>query len=41
MITDYLNETAVRYKDKIAFADEKRALTFYELQQEPLGQLFD
>lgn len=34
MITDYLNETAVRYKDKIAFADERRALTFYELQQE-------
>lgn len=34
MITDYLNETAVRYKDKIAFADEIRTLTFYELQQE-------
>lgn len=34
MITDYLNETAVRYKDKTAFTDETRALTFYELQQE-------
>lgn len=34
MITDYLNKTAVTYKDKTAFADEARALTFYELQQE-------
>lgn len=34
IITDYLNETAVRYKDKTAFADETRSLTFYELQQE-------
>ena len=34
MITDYLNESAVNYKDKIAFADESRTLTFYGLQQE-------
>lgn len=34
MITDYLNESAVTYKDKTAFTDETRALTFYELQQE-------
>lgn len=34
MITDYLNESAVKYKDKMAFADEERSLTFYELQQE-------
>ncbi|MCM1047743.1 MAG: amino acid adenylation domain-containing protein [Clostridiales bacterium] len=34
MITDYLNEAAVRYKDKMAFADETKRLTFYELKQE-------
>jgi len=34
MITDYLNKSAVIYKDKTVFADEARALTFYELQQE-------
>ncbi len=34
MITDYLNESAVKYKNKMAFADTTRALTFYELQQE-------
>ncbi len=34
MITDYLNESAVKYKNKRAFADETRELAFYELQQE-------
>ncbi len=34
IITDYLNETAVTFKDKVVFADEARELTFYELQQE-------
>lgn len=34
MITDYLNKTAVTYKDKTAFADEARTLTFHQLQQE-------
>lgn len=34
MIMDYLDETAVTYRDKTAFADETRKLTFYELWQE-------
>lgn len=34
LITDYLNESAVKYRDKTAFADEARVLTFYGLQQE-------
>lgn len=34
MITDYLNEAAVIHKNKTAFIDEARSLTFYELQQE-------
>ena len=34
MITNYLNESAVKYKDKIAFVDEARTLSFYGLQQE-------
>lgn len=34
MITDYLNRSAVTHKDKTAFSDETRSLTFYGLQQE-------
>lgn len=34
IITDYLDEAAVKYRDRTAFLDETRALTFYELQQE-------
>lgn len=34
LITDYLNESAVKYKNKTAFTDERRSLAFYELQQE-------
>lgn len=34
MITDYLNRSAATHKDKTAFSDETRTLTFYELQQE-------
>lgn len=34
MITDYLNEAAVTHKDKAAFVDETRTLTFHELQRE-------
>jgi len=34
IITDYLNEAAIRYQAKTAFTDETKALTFFELQQE-------
>lgn len=34
MVTDYLDETVVAYKDKTAFVDEGRKLTFTELWQE-------
>lgn len=33
MVTDYLDETAAKYKDKTAFADETHALTFGEVKE--------
>ena len=33
-ITDYLNHTAEKFPEKIAFVDEKRAITFSELRME-------
>ncbi len=33
-VTDYLDNSAVLYPDKIAFADEKREITFAELKNE-------
>ncbi len=34
VVTDYLDQTALRFPDKVAFADEKRELTFKQLQIE-------
>lgn len=34
LVTDYLDETVRRCPDKIAFVDERRSLTFLQLQQE-------
>lgn len=34
IITDYLDQTASRYPDKIAFVDSRRSLTFGTLQDE-------
>lgn len=33
-VTDYLDKSAVNYPEKIAFVDEKRSITFRELQDE-------
>ena len=33
-ITDYLNHTAEKFPEKIAFVDEKRAITFSDLRME-------
>jgi D-alanine--poly(phosphoribitol) ligase subunit 1 len=34
IVTDYLNDSARKYPDKIAFADEKREITFDQVQNE-------
>lgn len=34
IVTDYLDHTAMQYPDKIAFVDEKRSITFSQLQKE-------
>ena len=34
LVTDYLNQSVQRFPDKIAFVDERREMTFHELQQE-------
>ncbi len=34
IVTDYLDSTAKRYPNKIAFVDEKRSITFSQLQEE-------
>ena len=34
VVTDYLDQTAKEYPDKVAFIDEKRAITFSEFQNE-------
>lgn len=34
VVTDYLDQTVIKYPDKIAFADENRAMTFRQLQNE-------
>lgn len=34
IVTEYLTKTAIRYPDKIAFEDEKRKMTYVQLQQE-------
>ena len=34
IVTDYLDQTAKTYPDKVAFVDEKRKITFSQLQKE-------
>ena len=34
IVTDYLDQTAKTYPDKVAFVDEKRCITFSQLQKE-------
>lgn len=34
LVTDYLDNSAKEFPDKIAFSDERRAITFYQLQKE-------
>ena len=34
LVTDYLDNSAKNFPDKTAFADEKRGITFSELQTE-------
>ncbi len=34
LVTDYLDKTAVKFPDKVAFANEKRAMTFATLRKE-------
>jgi non-ribosomal peptide synthetase component E (peptide arylation enzyme) len=34
VVTDYLDISAQKYPEKIAFADENRSITFCRLQQE-------
>ena len=34
VVTDYLDQTAKKYPNKVAFVDEKRSITFSELQRE-------
>lgn len=34
IVTDYLDQTAKKFPDKIAFVDEKRSITFSQLQKE-------
>ena len=34
IITDYLDETVKKYSEKIAFSDEKRDISFGDLQDE-------
>ena len=34
VVTDYLDQTAVRFPDKVAFVDERRSITFSVLQNE-------
>ena len=36
-VTWWLDETATRFPDKIAFADEKREITFGEMQRQAKG----
>ncbi len=36
LVTDYLDETAKRFPDKIAFVDECRKITFKDLREEAL-----
>ena len=37
LVTDYLDSTALKFAGKTAFRDEKRSITFGELQKESLG----
>ena len=44
IVTDYLDETVQKYPDRIAFVDEKRSITFSQLQKEAhqiAGDLID
>ena len=34
IVTDYLDQTAKRFPEKVAFVDEKRSITFSQLQEE-------
>lgn len=34
IVTDYLDETVKKYPNKVAFVDEKRSITFSQLQNE-------
>ena len=34
IVTDYLDQTALQYPDKVAFVDENRSITFRELQND-------
>lgn len=34
IVTDFLDQAALKYKDKIAYSDEKRDISFYDLKDE-------
>ena len=36
LVTDYLNNTAKKYADKVAVVDDHRSMTFKELRDEAM-----